>query len=227
MRSFGHQRRVIGMPSLGTDPTELACQTADRRRCCGISEPPRRAVRSDQLAEHVPERCTSESEPVGQRGMAEPGDVMQACGVRKAMPSGSVMSRPCAQCSASRVVASVAGLGGASAHCNRRSGSAARSATTAARRADRQRSKTTCGDGRSACTRRSTAASSVSPSTLQLPARSRSSLAETVSNTPSSVCARWSTTSVIVQPGEQQDQHHRAGSDDRIGDVRYMGRRLH
>ena len=44
----------------------------------------------------------------------------------KAMPSGSVMSRPCAQCSASRVVASVAGLSGASAHCKRRSGSAAR-----------------------------------------------------------------------------------------------------
>jgi hypothetical protein len=39
----------------------------------------------------------------------------------KAMPSGPVMSSPCAQCSASRVVASVAGFSGASTQ-----GSAAR-----------------------------------------------------------------------------------------------------
>ena len=58
-----------------------------------------------------------------------------------AIPNGPVMSRPWAQCSASLVVARVAGFNGAAAQVKTRPGSADRRAATDARRAARQRER--------------------------------------------------------------------------------------
>ena len=66
------------------------------------------------------------------------------------MPSGPVISRPCAQCSASRVVASVAGFIGPATHSSGWSGSAARTAASAACRARCHRANTSAGAARSA-----------------------------------------------------------------------------
>ena len=66
---------------------------------------------------------------------------------RNSMPSGPVISRPCAQCSASRVVASVAGFTGPVTHCSGWSGSAARTAASAACRARCHRANTIRGRG--------------------------------------------------------------------------------
>ena len=68
------------------------------------------------------------------------------------MPSGPVMSRPCAQCSASRVVASVAGFTGPATHSSGWSGSAARTAASAACRARCHRANTSAGAARSSRT---------------------------------------------------------------------------
>ena len=65
------------------------------------------------------------------------------------MPSGPVISSPCAQCSASRVVASVAGFTGPVTHSTGWSGSAARIAASAACRARCHRANTSAGAARS------------------------------------------------------------------------------
>src|SRR6266536_2711040 len=129
------------------------------------------------------------------------------------MLSGPAMSRPCAQCSASRVVASVAGFSGSAAHARSRCGSAARSAFSAAILAARQRRKTAAGAARSARTSRSITSSSVAPPAER---RARSAPA-TLAATASSVCARWSTTSAIVHPlAADGDAHSRSSRRPRM-----------
>ena len=81
------------------------------------------------------------------------------------------MSRPCAQCSVSRVVASVAGFTAPAIHSTGRSGSAARSAASAACRARCHRPNTSAGAPRSSRTALSARSSTVFPGTAPSPAR--------------------------------------------------------
>ncbi len=147
----------------------------------------------------------------------------------KSMPSGPVTSRPCAQCSASRVVASVAGFTGPATHVSGCCGSAARSASSAARRARRQRAKTCAGAARSARTISSARSSTVltvppdppdppDPPAPPAPADppdppamvERRSAPAALATTPSSDCARWSTTSATVHPAAPDSDRHSA-----------------
>ena len=128
----------------------------------------------------------------------------------KSAPSGPAMSRPCAQCSASRVVASVAGLIVPTIHSTGRSGSAARIAASAACRARCHRANTSAGAARSVRTAASARASVVSPATM--PSAPRSVPCEAVAAAASSDWARCSTTSAIVQPSAAEADPHCASS---------------
>ena len=137
----------------------------------------------------------------------------------KSAPSGPAMSSPCAQCSASRVVASVAGLIVPTIHCTGWSGSAARSAASAARRARCQRANTSADadgpTGRSIVTAASARSSIVSPATAPSPPRRVPCAA--VAAAASSDWARCSTTSAIVQPrAPEADIHCPSSSPLRI-----------
>ena len=85
------------------------------------------------------------------------------------MPSGPVISSPCAQCSASRVVASVAGFTGPVTHSSGWSGSAARIAASPACRARCHRANTSAGAARSIRTASAARSSIVSPATAPSP----------------------------------------------------------
>ena len=132
----------------------------------------------------------------------------------KSAPSGPAMSRPCAQCSASRVVASVTGLIVPTIHSTGRSGSAARIAVSDACRARCHRANTSAGPdgstGRSARTAASARASVVSPATM--PSAPRSVPREAVAAAASSDWARCSTTSAMVQPSAAEADPHCASS---------------
>jgi len=137
----------------------------------------------------------------------------------KSAPSGSAMSRPCAQCSASRVVASVAGLIVPTIHCTGVSGSAPRIAASEACRARRHRANTSAGPdggtGRSARTAASARSSIVSPATASSAPRRLPCVA--VAAAASSDWARCSTTSAIVQPcAPEADSHCPSSSPLRI-----------
>ena len=131
------------------------------------------------------------------------------------MPSGPVISRPCAQCSASRVVASVAGFTGPVTHCSGWSGSAARTAASAACRARCHRANTSAGAARSR--RTISAAHSSVVASAAAPRPPRSDWWAAAAWTPSSDWARCSTTSPIVQPdAAEADVHCAKSSPDRI-----------
>ena len=128
----------------------------------------------------------------------------------KSAPSGPAISSPCAQCSASRVVASVAGLSVPTIHGTGWSGSAARIAASAACRARCHRANTSAGAARSIRTAASARASIVSPATAPSPARRVPWIA--VAAAASSDWARCSTTSAIVQPSAAEADLHCASS---------------
>ena len=128
----------------------------------------------------------------------------------KSAPSGPAISSPCAQCSASRVVASVAGLSVPTIHGTGWSGSAARIAVSAACRARCHRANTSAGAARSIRTAASARVATVSPSTAPSPARRVPWV--TVAAAASSDWARCSTTSAIVQPSAAEADLHCASS---------------
>ena len=117
------------------------------------------------------------------------------------MPSGSVMSRAWAQCSASRVVASVAGLSGA--------------ATQGSRVPGRRRERRTPPGARPATAANTAAGSARSPDQVghrRVPGRlGRAELGRRagVATTASSVCARCSTTSATDQPAAPERRQPR------------------
>ncbi len=165
VRAAGRQPRPLGGQPLGGHPAEIARRATDRRSPRCPARTPRtshRPGRSDHTARPGLPRRPGRTRTAACGAPARRCAAAGRCRERRCS-SGPVMSRPWAQCSASRVVARVAGFIGASTHDSGCPGPAARSARTAARRASRHRSKTTAGSARCALTMSSASWSTVVP----------------------------------------------------------------